>query len=752
MLIGVLVSGILEEYTQNICEGIERNAWSKDVRCVVLPGKYIGMDYETDLQNPYGYCFNSVFSYADLSCFDGLIIEMASLSMFATEEEKNEFISRFNNIPHVFVSYETEEVSNVSIDNKIGLRKALEYMYDNGARKFVMLGGPLANKDAAERKECFEEFISEHNLEYYPTSYEEGDFFLECDGVAERLIRNNTDADVIVCANDILAKRVYNVGKKYNMHPGKNVSVLGFDDSDFCVSTYPTISSIRTDVFELGAKSFQLLMDAINGKPPVSVKIPSRFILRDSICHRSTEIEESVATRLEFEQIIKSNIHISDNDEFITLGRDFYTILKLVDNIQNEDFNVIKKKVGDLVDHMFSLDSGKMIDGELFINFMEKRYSEVFASGLDSVSKNRIYSVYVDFLKKMMKLNHLNNNSILVSASQTICNMEGFFRDTMQFSRYSEQNYARFLNKLSFIEINNAYLYIYKEPVIYMQGEVFEVPKKMYLKAFLKNGVSKSVPQQEQAVKSSLIFDNEYVDWKNYNRLIVFPLFSENYLFGIVVCDMKREGFMSSEIFTIQLSSAVSILRLRMESNRILNEYEESVRKLKENNIELDTMSKTDPLTGLNNRRGFDSRSEKILEIYPNDECGLLVGYVDMNDLKIVNDKFGHDEGDFSLKTIGAILTDFVTGYNGFAARIGGDEFAFAFSVKNDCDIDFKEELYGYFNDFNNKSKKPYYLTVSMGYHIIKKDEPVSIDTALSIADEMLYGEKLLKKTNVIKE
>ena len=45
-----------------------------------------------------------------------------------------------------------------------------------------------------------------------------------------------------------------------------------------------------------------------------------------------------------------------------------------------------------------------------------------------------------------------------------------------------------------------------------------------------------------------------------------------------------------------------------------------------------------------------------------------------MNSLKIINDRYGHDEGDFSLKTIGDILIKSV-GDNGIVGRIGGDEY-----------------------------------------------------------------------------
>lgn len=76
---------------------------------------------------------------------------------------------------------------------------------------------------------------------------------------------------------------------------------------------------------------------------------------------------------------------------------------------------------------------------------------------------------------------------------------------------------------------------------------------------------------------------------------------------------MKRLGFESSDLFMNQIGSGIRMMNLRIENRQIVDDYEESVRRLKEYNITLDTMSKTDSLTGLNNRRGFYMRANTLL-------------------------------------------------------------------------------------------------------------------------------------------
>lgn len=115
--------------------------------------------------------------------------------------------------------------------------------------------------------------------------------------------------------------------------------------------------------------------------------------------------------------------------------------------------------------------------------------------------------------------------------------------------------------------------------------------------------------------------------------------------------------------------------------NKMLNfatQAEQLIAQQRERIDHLESLSITDPLTGLLNRRGFQeamrlslSNARRYLE------TGMLA-YIDLDNFKQVNDEFGHDVGDEVLKQIAAMLnkncrrTDYV-------ARIGGDEFAILF-------------------------------------------------------------------------
>jgi diguanylate cyclase (GGDEF)-like protein len=91
----------------------------------------------------------------------------------------------------------------------------------------------------------------------------------------------------------------------------------------------------------------------------------------------------------------------------------------------------------------------------------------------------------------------------------------------------------------------------------------------------------------------------------------------------------------------------------------------------------VERLAYTDELTGLANRRAFEDRLEAAVRDYltMGDDVGLIV--LDVNGLKGINDRFGHQAGDAALAALAKVLADLAeTAPGALAARLGGDEFA----------------------------------------------------------------------------
>ena len=115
---------------------------------------------------------------------------------------------------------------------------------------------------------------------------------------------------------------------------------------------------------------------------------------------------------------------------------------------------------------------------------------------------------------------------------------------------------------------------------------------------------------------------------------------------------------------------------------RALNRIADSEQRIAEKDeliAHLQSQALTDPLTGLINRRGFeDSVRKAVASAHRFDESGLLA-YIDLDEFKPINDRFGHEAGDVVLKYVAEFLHNSVRATD-TVSRLGGDEFALLFA------------------------------------------------------------------------
>ncbi len=104
------------------------------------------------------------------------------------------------------------------------------------------------------------------------------------------------------------------------------------------------------------------------------------------------------------------------------------------------------------------------------------------------------------------------------------------------------------------------------------------------------------------------------------------------------------------------------------EAERRLARQDERIR-------ELEALSMTDELTGLYNRRGFLVMLDGAIRSAARERCAGVIGYLDLDEFKAINDRHGHDAGDEILRRVADVLRVQVRPYD-TVARLGGDEFA----------------------------------------------------------------------------
>ena len=156
--------------------------------------------------------------------------------------------------------------------------------------------------------------------------------------------------------------------------------------------------------------------------------------------------------------------------------------------------------------------------------------------------------------------------------------------------------------------------------------------------------------------------------------------------------------------------------------------------------------SERDAMTGLFNRRGMKTRLDNICDDVKPD-MSLLVCVIDMDGLKIVNDMYGHDEGDCAISTL-ANMVSTIAKTNDICIRAGGDEF-YIIGIGDYSDeegTERKKHLEVLLKEYNLNSAKPYELSASIGCCIQKYESKKQIKDVLNIADQQMYQNKIARK------
>lgn len=156
---------------------------------------------------------------------------------------------------------------------------------------------------------------------------------------------------------------------------------------------------------------------------------------------------------------------------------------------------------------------------------------------------------------------------------------------------------------------------------------------------------------------------------------------------------------------------------------------------------ELRYLALTDDLTCLYNRRGFFAAATQLLKLARRNTQSMLLLFCDVNNLKKINDCYGHREGDLALVHTADALEEAFRDSD-ILARLGGDEFAvLALEASSD---DEGLILYRLGNSLkkSNTDESRYELSLSVGVARFDPQHAVSLGELMEHADQDMYERK----------
>jgi diguanylate cyclase (GGDEF)-like protein len=156
--------------------------------------------------------------------------------------------------------------------------------------------------------------------------------------------------------------------------------------------------------------------------------------------------------------------------------------------------------------------------------------------------------------------------------------------------------------------------------------------------------------------------------------------------------------------------------------------------------------AREDYLTGLGNRRHFFELADAEIRRSARYGHAFTLAYIDVDDFKAINDRFGHAEGDVLLKSIAMNIQDSIRKTD-IAARLGGDEFAVLLPESD------SESAAVFFDKLHKKiSQAPWrngrMVTFSIGV-VTFINPPSSIDEMIKMVDRLMYEAKNSGKNRV---
>ena len=284
---------------------------------------------------------------------------------------------------------------------------------------------------------------------------------------------------------------------------------------------------------------------------------------------------------------------------------------------------------------------------------------------------------------------------------------------------------------------------LYPIPIYMDYNEDFVIPEKMELNMF--SDIVRDNEEFNPGTKfnpSNIIFSEPSLD-DTAGQYVLHPVFSGETSYGYLICKINKNKFADLSIYlkilVNAISSSIEYTNRLMETEQLTSKYTE----LKEDNTSLTKQSKTDELTGVLNRRGYYEFGQRTIDIIQEMKHAGIVFFADMDNLKKINDTYGHDAGDEAIKLLAEVFKS-VFRNNDVIGRLGGDEFGIVAPgmimehvplIRKKIDETCKKE--------SKRLKLPYTLSVSVGYASLEKSS--LLKQLMSEADEMLYKEKRKK-------
>lgn len=760
--VALFIGHMESRFSEEIFLGAAHEAESMDINLVVFPVRFLEEEHTNDsLSKKYHYQYNCMFSYAENHSFDAVILETAVMGRYVAPEVLSEIAQKFGDTPVITISEKIDDLPCVSFETN-GIDLEIDHLVNEHGRKRIgFVTGPSTNLEAVQRLEKYRDALERHGIPYDPKLVAEGDFTENCCPVIEKLLTENEgNIDAICFSNDLMAIAGYKVISKRDLVIGKDIMITGFDDISEAVSLNPPLTTVRARYRDLGMNAVKAAHSILTGTPSGDVTVKTKLVKRDS-CGCKSKLTRDIEYLLTSDDkdinkfIIKINdIIISYYDSvtyqpnqriiksLLQFAAKFLTNLR--DGSELPDYKMAAFKFEVLLNYNI-LD---FIKPDNLNSVLSLICDKAVSLARDEETRSGIYKLFMGFLKQIISYEHKNSPLIANEIKDNVRCASSIIGNTIECFQSNNSIPANIMQGLKAMGIRSSYLYLHEKTVISKSRNDWVQPSHEMLFSYQTNGMLKSFVRGKK-IRSPFLFRNEYMPDCRFT-LIASPVFCSEENYGILLYDIDTDDYnFYNSFITSQISYALKLRKMLEIQKEVQSDLRESLSKATTKNERLNQISRSDELTGILNRRGFMERARSCILEHTGRRAAVI--FADMDNLKQINDIFGHDEGDYAIQKTAEILTKCIR-TSDIVARFGGDEFA-AFVLTDDPDfsIMLKDRIREACDHVNENSGKPYMIRISSGIYEFTCSYETSLHNLMNEADKLLYENKRYKIRNVLR-
>ena len=652
-------------------------------------------------------------------------------------------MSRFADTPQLVVADRIGDFDYLLFDNSTGISEAVDFLAGEGRKCICIMMGDPNSMECQLRYRAYRDSLERNGIYFDERFAHTCALSEECAPEAEDLVAAVPEMDAVICINDVIARETIRVLRLAGKRIGADVAVVGFDDQPFAAELEPPLATVRADAVLLGRRSVEKAMHYLTGVQDDEHYVSTSFIPRQS-ASRLGELYNSPEVvfdgdREDIEKRMRGYIYVSQTiseDMREPMLKVFGRLMKIIcsgfldaDRDAGQDALI---DALDAIDSLFGL-------GCLSVDMLIRSYSLIDGGYKWCIKRcpkqnmPMLRKLYEHFYRRV-SMEMIQNHRALEKSFRDRTHIDNIFiRDTLMFGSELSTAYGSVVKQMSYLGADTGYVYLLKEPVTLHMGERFNADTEWQFPVYFYGQHRYVLPENERDISIKEMFSNEHLPSNRRFTVIAADLYSNEQQYGVALLEPANCDFFSElELVVYQLSAAVRTLRL-------LKQQDEMLAELHSRNLALDSLSRIDELTGLYNRRGFYVEAEKLIEANRGRE--LIVCYADMDNLKMVNDNYGHAEGDYALRLLGNCMKD-VFGEGAVIARMGGDEYAAIITKGRESVSELERRKDAFLSKSAERDRKPYKVSISMGMVESVCNDSYDLQEVLDHADGILYTVK----------